>query len=293
MAQLVNRFSLLLRSLIFLSKLRPGKSSFGVINDCGVGQSDFMWSVRANRQIKRIFARIWDTRDLLVSFDGCGVFRDWRFDPTWKTSAGWYHVDQNPMHKPELCSVQGFAALTDQNATTGGLVVYPRTHAQFSELCSIARQSGDFVAVPGDHPVMDHGRAVGLLIQCRAGDFVVWDSRLVHCNTPACVESERDPGDPVSLLRIVAYISMSPATFVRDQTLDRFRKKRKQMVQDNCTLNHWSPELRQASMFSRVSLHLESVCFCLATNRYLAKVLLSKLDAYQRGLIIGLDFDEE
>jgi hypothetical protein len=170
--------------------LMPGKSSFGVINDCGIGQSDFMWSVRANRQIKRIFARIRSTRDLLVSFDGCGVFRDWRYDPVWKTSAGWYHVDQNPINKPDLCSaLQGFAALTDHDETTGGLVVYPKTHLRFNELCSIARQSGD---------------------------FVVWDSRLVHCNTPTCVEFERDQTDKVDLLRIVAY--------VRIPTLNQFRR---------------------------------------------------------------------
>jgi hypothetical protein len=152
---------------------------------------------------------------------------------------------------------------------------------------------GDFVAAPGDHSVMDHGRDVVLLIQCRAGDFAVWDSRLVHCNTPACVESERDQSEPVGVLRMVTYISMSPAIFVRDQTLDQFRKKRKQMVQDNCTLNHWSPELRQASMFSRVSLHPVSICFCLGTNRHLTTVLLSKRDAYKCGLNSGLDFDEE
>jgi hypothetical protein len=199
------------------STLRPRKSSFGVINDCGIGQSDFMWSVRANRQIKRIFARIWNTRDLLVSFDGCGVFRDWRYDPVWKTSAGWYHVDQNPIQKPEFCSaLQGFAALTDHDETTGGLSVYPRTHRRFSELCSIARQSGD---------------------------FVVWDSRLVHCNTPACVEFERDHSEPVGVLCIVAYIGTILAIVVR--------KEREQMVQDNCTLNLSSAELRQACILTQ------------------------------------------
>lgn len=206
-----------------------------------------MWGVRSNRNIKRIFARIWNTRELLVSFDGCGVFRDWRYDRSWKTQGGWYHVDQNPVTKPDRCCIQGFAALTDQTENTGGLVVYPRTHLRFNELKPIARSTGDFVPVPGDHSVMDDGRAVGILGQCQAGDFIVWDSRLIHCNTPACVESEPMDKTPTDLLRVVAYISMSPATFVRDQTLDQFRKKRKQMLEENCTLNHWSTELRVAS----------------------------------------------
>ena len=35
-----------------------------------------------------------------------------------------------------------------------------------------------------------------------------------------------DQNDTVGLLRIGAYISMTPATFVRNRTLDHFRKKR-------------------------------------------------------------------
>lgn len=236
---------------------RPGKSSYGVINDYGIGQSDFMWSVRSNRNIKRIYSQIWNTGDLLVSFDGCGVYRDWRYDRRWKTQGGWYHVDQNPINKPDRCCVQGFLALTDQNEMTGGLVIYPRTHLRFNELKSIARSTGDFVPVSGDHPVMNGGQAIGILGQCQAGDFIVWDSRLIHCNTPSCVETRSERKETIDLLRIVAYVSMSPSTFVRDQSLDQFRKKRKQMIEENTTLNHWSTELRVASKLKIFSFATE------------------------------------
>ena len=36
---------------------------------------------------------------------------------------------------------------------------------------------------------------------------------------------------------------MSPTIFIRGQTLDEFRKKRKLLAQNNCTLTHWSTEL--------------------------------------------------
>jgi hypothetical protein len=75
----------------------------------------------------------------------------------------------------------------------------------------------------------------------------VWDSRLVHCNAPASVTQELPKNEPIDLLRIVAYVSMSPTTFVQGQTLDQFRKKRKQAVQNNCTLSHWSTEIVEAS----------------------------------------------
>lgn len=206
-----------------------------------------MWNIRANRNIKRIYSRAWNTNQLLVSFDGCGIYRDWRFDPQWKTKAAWYHVDQNPVHKPDRCCIQGFLSLTNQNENTGGLLVFPRTHARFAELNDLGRRPKDFIMIPKTHPILDHGQAVGKLVHCRMGDFVVWDSRLVHCNAPASVAQELPISEPVDLLRIVAYVSMSPATFVQGQTLDQFRKKRKQAVQNNCTLSHWSTELVEAS----------------------------------------------
>lgn len=241
--------------------LRPGINSHGVINDCGIGQSDFMWNIRANRNIKRIYAQIWNSNALLVSFDGCGVFRDWRYEQQWKTKAGWYHVDQNPQMKPDRCCVQGFVSLTDQNETTGGLIVFPRTHQRFVQLQALGRRPRDFIMIPETHPILDRGQAIGKLIQCQAGDFVVWDSRLVHCNSPSIIPTEHDPQKPVELLRIVAYVSMSPTTFIRGQTVDHFRKQRKLYAQNNCTLSHWSTELNEASKttdeekFMRMNLH--------------------------------------
>ena len=192
-----------------------------------------------NQNVKKVYARIWRNEQLLVSFDGCGVFRDWRYNPTWKTNGGWNHVDQNPKEKPGRCCIQGFVSLTDQNEKTGGLIVYPRTHLRFTELSSITKNSSDFVRIPNNHSIMDQGK----LIHCRAGDLVLWDSRTVHCNTPATDPEERNKDEPVDLLRIVAYVSMSPTTFIRGQTLEEFREKRKQMIENNCTLSHWSTEL--------------------------------------------------
>jgi len=231
------------KSLILFVLIRPSYSTHGVISGNGIGQSEFLWNVRSSRQVKKVYARIWDNQQLLVSFDGCGIFRDWRYNPTWKTSGGWNHVDQNPKVKPDRCCIQGFVSLTDQSEKTGGLIVYPRTHLRFTELSDVVTRSIDFVKVPDTHPIMDQGKTLGKLVHCRAGDLVLWDSRTVHCNSPATAVEERNKDEPVDLLRIVAYVSMSPTVFVHDQTLDEFREKRKQLVENNCTLTHWSTEL--------------------------------------------------
>ena len=204
-----------------------------------------MWNIRSNRNIKRVYSRVWNTNELLVSFDGCGVYRDWRYDSRWKTKGGWYHVDQNPIKKPDRCCVQGFVSLTNQNETTGGLIVIPYTHLRFAQIKELGRRPKDLIMIPRNHPILDRGRAIGKFIQCQAGDLVLWDSRLVHCNSPAFYVEERHKNEPVGFLRIVAYVSMSPTAFVRDYTLEKFRQERKLLVTNNCTLTHSSTDLIQ------------------------------------------------
>jgi hypothetical protein len=208
-----------------------------------------MWNIRSNQNVKRVYSQIWNTNELLVSFDGCGVYRDWRYDSRWRTKAGWYHVDQNPVQKPNRCCIQGFVSLTNQNQTTGGLIVFPHTHLRFAQLRDVANRPRDFIMIPKTHPILDGGQAIGKLVQCQAGDLVLWDSRLVHCNSPAFSIEERCQNEPIDFLRIVAYVSMSPTTFIQPQALEEFRKQRKLLAQNNSTLTHWSTELQEASKF--------------------------------------------
>lgn len=214
-----------------------------MINNCGIGQSDFMWSIRSNRNVKRVFSQIWNTNELLVSFDGCGIFRNWHYNPKWKTAGGWYHVDQNPVVKPDRCCVQGFVSLTNQNEKTGGLIVVPNSHLRFAELNDLARRSSDFIMVPYKHQILNGGKAIAKLVQCQAGDLVLWDSRLVHWNAPAFVTEEPNESQPVDFLRIAAYVSMSPTAFVQGHSINEFRKMRKSIVENNVTLTHWSTEI--------------------------------------------------
>jgi len=243
--------------------------------------------------VKKVFARIWNTQQLLVSFDGCGIFRDWRYNPSWKTSGGWNHVDQNPKVKPDRCCIQGFISLTDQNQTTGGLIVYPNTHSRFIELSDIVKKSHDFVKVPDTHPIMDQGKTLGKLVHCRAGDLVLWDSRTVHCNSPAISIEERDKDEPIDFIRIVAYVSMSPTTLVIGQTLDEFREKRKQMVENNITLTHWSTDLVVARKVIFIEKFIFSKLYLGGVNTDLPKVSWDKFNAHQKALILGLEDNNE
>ncbi|CAF1074603.1 unnamed protein product [Didymodactylos carnosus] len=258
----------------------PARPLSGVISQHGIGQSKFLWNVRNNRNVKKIFSNIWQTDELLVSFDGAGCFRDWSFNQSWKTEGGWIHVDQHPVRKPNKCCIQGLVAITDNDEFTGGLVVYPKSQKRFLELTNLitpTHSGRDFVKIPPTHQILRQSESSELikfkLVKCKAGDLVVWDSRVIHCNTPA-IKLSSDKTKKCDLLRAVAYVSMSPTAFVSEgddyKTLDKFRKLRKEAVMNNTTTSHWSQDLIIASE---------------APN--LPKFSMKDLNSYQRSLIIG------
>ncbi|CAF3671689.1 unnamed protein product [Adineta steineri] len=258
----------------------PGSTNIGLLNDHGIGQSEFMWYLRGIPNIKKVFSHIWNSNELFTSFDGAGCFRNWHLNKKWKTDSGWYHCDQNPFKKPDRCSVQGFVSLTDNSESTGGLVIVPGSHKNFINLQFLVDEErlwGDFVAMPSEVTETIHPR----LVQCKAGDLVVWDSRCIHCNTPALIDKpDYETFSKTQLLRIVAYICMSPLSLfdpdgVRYESLKEFRELREDFVRDRVTCTHWPLELATASR----APHIDKIPL--------------KLNAYQQSLIVGKHVEPE
>ncbi|CAF0804749.1 unnamed protein product [Didymodactylos carnosus] len=219
----------------------PGMPHIGLVQDYGIGQSEYMWN--------------------------------------------------HPITKPNRCSVQGLVAMTDNNEFTGGLIVFPGTHNQFDELkdlVTVNDRRGDYVRVPYEHrifkqlPPNEKEFRVGKLIKCKAGDLVIWDSRTIHCNTPALntpINSLDHQVEKTGLLRIVAYVTMTPTSFVQPcnweyRNLKEFRKHRKQYVKANYTLTHWPHELNIAT-----------------APQYLSENTL-QLNSYQKSLITGINLND-
>jgi len=232
----------------------------GILHGFGFGQCDFMWYLRLLPRVKEAFKDVWDTEELLVSFDGGNVFRPWKYDKDWLTDGGWYHVDQNAAvtgGAARVC-VQGLVTLTDATEETGGLVVVPGSHKQHLDLCkrsSCKQAQGDFVPVPLGDPILAEGSR---LICARAGDLILWDSRTVHCNTPSLTalardtnwkpehspeasipdnhaDSEKKKTEHWELIRQVGYVCMTPKRFASQDVLD----KRKEVFQNNMSTSHW------------------------------------------------------
>jgi hypothetical protein len=127
----------------------------------------------------------------------------------------------------------------------------PQSHKHFRKLQSLVRtnkQGANYVGVPKNHPLSK--QLESRLVKCKAGDLVVFDSRCMHCNTPALdsndeikqVTSLNEVNCP-SLLRIVAYVCMSPTAMVPPDKLEEFRKTREKFVIDKVSCTHWPGEL--------------------------------------------------
>ncbi|KAG8465070.1 hypothetical protein KFE25_012433 [Diacronema lutheri] len=214
----------------------------GIVSSGGIGQSEFAWRLRSLPAVVRAFAQIWgcDDRSLISSFDGANCFRPFRAPAgaaDLATSGGWWHIDQSAA-KQGLHAVQGLVSVTASTAATGGLCVLPGTHREHAEVSGrYAHVKQDYVHLARDDPLLarvrdGHGPGA-LLVTCGAGDLLLWDSRVVHCNTPALRQAP-EQGTP-RLLRLAAYVCMTERSRADAVTL----RARRRAVDELGTSTHW------------------------------------------------------
>lgn len=166
------------------------------------------------------------------------------------------------MTKPNRVCVQGIVNLLAADQHTGGLMLIPRSHLRFHELKSIWKKTGNNGKVPNFHEILRDN--YGLLIHAQPGDLLLWDSRTVHCNSPAFDQPTID-----GLLRMVSYVCMTPLSFA--ENIDELREKRLHAFQNRLTTSHWPHEFQL--MGGEVSRSENTI----------------ELTDYQRNLILGLD----
>jgi len=231
----------------------PGRKD-GYLQSRGIGQSAFMWYLRGLPQTREVFESIWGTEAVVTSFDGATVCRPVGLDKTWKTSSRhWYHVDQ-AHSKRGLHLIQGMVTLTDSTEGHGGLVVVPGSHKFHSEVLRKyeAKDKKDYIQLKADDDLLKEGGGPKLVV-ARAGDLILWDSRTIHCNTaplkPDPDQSKRD------LLRVAAYISMTPAAWCPKDT----RLQRSMATRNWVTSNHWPHDLQRSEGSVAESLHTPQV----------------------------------
>jgi hypothetical protein len=248
----------------------------GILPGHGIGHSAAQWFIRGVPNVKKAFAAIWDTDDLLVSFDGMAIWRPWAIRPEWRTNRGgsWLHIDQHPITRPGLQCVQGLVNLIATTPATGGNVLIPGSHKKFHTIPDVYPERLGRVPVEVDHfrfPSDDPMLAGQQPIMCHleAGDLLLWDSRTIHCSSASIETPQAAP----ELMRVVGLVCMMP----RAKTSEKVLEQRRRAVQNVTSTTNWTDRFINADKFPQLLA-------APAPERY-TRPRPPVLNAYQRDLV--------
>lgn len=189
------------------------KEEFPQHNKMGIfpgpaGQTQVMWDLRQDPRIVDVFAKVWNTKNLVVSMDGmCFMcppeIREGFIEP-------WMHVDQAVMRlkgsahsnhppmgfvsesslKTQPYTVQGQFLFEDSFEGDGGFYCIPKSHLRFEEFAP-QLEIIDEQSEPGNPKRIAKNQFLEAFfgdayckkhVTAPKGSLILWDSRTIHWN---------------------------------------------------------------------------------------------------------------
>ena len=194
----------------------------GIFKYHQVGHQRFAWLARTNDKIINIFKTLWDTDELVTSFDGCCYYPDDYID----TPKYWTHTDQSSK-KHGLYCYQSFLSITDNSQRT--LIVYKGSHhlhQDYFNSMGIDSESDWNIIDQNYLEKIGHTKQI---LDVKKGDLVIWDSRTFHQNTCGSLTCEEE--------RLVQYLCYLPKNATRN-TCEQ-QEIRRNAFDNLRTTNHW------------------------------------------------------
>ena len=164
-------------------KNRP--PSFNGIFRNYISHTEWVWRIR--ELCYPIFTHIWQSDDLIVSFDG-GCFMPPAKNPIDSVDSipytplnHWMHCDQPRKYKGMVC-VQGVVNLLDNGPLDGGLLLVEKSKDIYDDYINAHPSEGiEYFHVDMTDPLLSDKRV--LKVCAPAGHMLLWDSRMFHSNT--------------------------------------------------------------------------------------------------------------
>jgi len=199
-----------------------------------VGHSQYVWNLRQNMNIIKIFSKIYDCNinELLVSFDSISI----HFPPEitkigkyQEDKENWYHFDQSSNKKGFHC-IQGFINLYDVYEGDTTLSVYESSHLFHEDFFKHFNFSVDkdyYKLTKTELEFFNNLKEYAIL--CSAGSLVLWDSRILHQGL-LCSKNRLN-----NSIRSVVYICMMP----KNQSNKKQLRKKKEAFKSLRMTTHW------------------------------------------------------
>ena len=205
-----------------IDKFHKTINPHGIFKFHEVGHQKHAWYLRTRPQIIKIFKDLWETDELIVSFDGCcHIPKEWD-----KKNSIWTHTDQSPVKKGLHC-YQSFISLTSNSERT--LVVYEGSHEiheHYFKVINDEDNSSDWQMI--DINFLEEIEDSKKVLNVPAGGLVIWDSRIFHQNQYGKAGSEE---------RLIQYLCYLPKN-VKSNT-ETMIKKRRKYFDELRTTSHW------------------------------------------------------
>jgi len=208
-----------------------------------IGQAQFVWDIRCNPHIVQTFAKLWNTEDLLVSFDGLSYSLPPEIT---KAKGAWhdfdhFHTDQSFV-KEGLHCIQGMINGYDTNkgdATLVTLIGSHKYHYQYGQHHH-NYSTHDFASIKDVNFFLERG-CIHHRLTFPRGSLVLWDSRTIHYG-----------GEPLPLrrepnFRAIVYLCYTPRALITEEK----RQIKMRCFEEMKTTNHWPHDPRPFADFQR------------------------------------------
>ncbi len=215
----------------------------GIIAYPSLSHTQFIWDVRTEPNVMDVFAKLWNTDDLLVGFCRASVYLPQQTVAT----KDWLHIDQSST-EPNLECYQGAVNLADQKEPdSAGFMVLPFSHLYHADFFKDTQKEskGDgYMHAPEDTAWFEQKdpRCKRTFVPVTEGSITLWDSRCVHWNrsfpkSKASLSiSNALPLANVPEGRYAIFVSMTPRTKVKDP---KVIKRKREAFENRRSTNHW------------------------------------------------------
>ncbi|XP_041378341.1 uncharacterized protein LOC121390563 [Gigantopelta aegis] len=203
-----------------------------------VGHMEPTWTVRLKS--KHVFSQIWNTDELLTSFDAIAIGRppEDGDEDFFRPGHHWLHCDQRPA-RVGLHAYQGAVYLEECQEDDWAFEVLEGSHDLFAAFYESEHVKKTLRLKPHwrlrtlrdeDLTWYVENGCVRKRIPVPKGGMVLWDSRLIHANSRPVKEREH-PGR----WRYLVFVCMTPAAWADEESL----KQKREAYENLKMTTHW------------------------------------------------------